>query len=230
MFGLTSDYLAGPYRNNPLSGVMTPEGIQNTYDFEGNIKGDAAKAERAAAEAARAASIGPGIMGDPATPGPTDAPIGPSPESQSYEGGYSAPDSTGEGPGGGPSGEGTASGESGGHGAAGDSSMNALGGVRRATLGPKTATFGEPLPNGNANPETAIFIPDFMAKMGLQGREKEVIQALQTMLQILKGNQSSNEMDDLDEGGEDVVPEMAQPATAKPTITKKEKANGGRRN
>jgi hypothetical protein len=95
--------------------------------------------------------------------------------------------------------------------------------VRKAS-GKETITtkWGEPSTGG----ETAIFIPEIMKKMGMQGREQEVIQALQTMLQILTGNQNGIGDDDSLET-EPPAP-RGVPGIAKPVIAKKEKANGRR--
>ena len=70
--------------------------------------------------------------------------------------------------------------DTGGHGTAGDGSMNARGGVRRATK-PTKAIFGE------AGPETAVFVPDQMRFGGKQPNEDAVIAALETLLAELKG-------------------------------------------
>ena len=68
----------------------------------------------------------------------------------------------------------------GGHGTAGDGSMNARGGVRRASKATK-AIFGE------AGPETAVFVPDYMRRGGKQPNEDRIIAALEQLLAELKG-------------------------------------------
>ncbi len=63
---------------------------------------------------------------------------------------------------------------------ASDASM-ARGGVAKARKATR-ATFGE------AGPETAIFIPEMMKQLGLQGRERDVIRALREALRDLEGS------------------------------------------
>lgn len=57
--------------------------------------------------------------------------------------------------------------------------MNALGGVHFAVR-PERAIFGE------AGPEAAIFIPEFMRKPGLQGNERQVRSALMRAILSLR--------------------------------------------
>jgi hypothetical protein len=110
------------------------------------------------------------------------------------------------------------------------------GGVMRTTR-PETKTirWGEPgTAPGGASGETAIFIPEIMKRMGMQGREQEVIQALQTMLRILKGNQASAGINDVEDPDEDAAmglsPGAPPVAPRLPQIAGKEKANGRRGN
>jgi hypothetical protein len=90
-------------------------------------------------------------------------------------------DTAGAGPG---SNDNAGGGVGGGGGAEGDR----LGGVHRTTKQKTTNwTWGEP---GTAGPgksgETAIFIPDMMKKLGLQGRERDVVDALREALKALE--------------------------------------------
>jgi hypothetical protein len=69
-----------------------------------------------------------------------------------------------------------------------------------------------PLVAEAGQPETGIFIPQIMEKMGMQGREQEVIRALKTMLQMLEGSKRSKASE-----------------SESPKAERKEHANGGRR-
>jgi hypothetical protein len=135
-----------------------------------------------------AATANPGTVsaGDPSEtagglggPGQSDndpnagSPEGQDPGSQ----GAADPGAAGEG------GEGDAGGDNGGNDGSGDGGTGgdsgwAKGGVSRARRSTK-ATYGE------AGPETAIFIPDFMKAPGIQGREQAVARALREYLNIL---------------------------------------------
>lgn len=57
----------------------------------------------------------------------------------------------------------------------------ARGGVIRATR-PTTETFGE------AGKETAVFVPEWMKKPGIQGKERSIIAALETLLKQLRAS------------------------------------------
>ena len=199
---------------------ITEQDVRDARDYGGAYAAASKESERQAQEAAKAAALDAfstptdATIGGPKAPGET--PESPTdPESGANSGG---------GPGGG-AGDGTGTGSAGGSGGDGSTGGDTrrLGGVRKAS-GKETITtkWGEPSTGG----ETAIFIPEIMKKMGMQGREQEVIQALQTMLQILTGNQNSIGDDDSLET-EPPAP-GGVPGIAKPVIAKKEKANGRR--
>jgi len=227
---------------------ITARDVQDAYDYEGNVKGAQRAADRAEQEAAREAALGKsfagGIMGGALGPkGPGETPESPTDTESGANGpggpgagwgsstpssGFGAGEEAGGGTGGGAAGgagDGTGTGSAGGSGGDGSTGGDTrrLGGVRKAS-GKETITtkWGEPSTGG----ETAIFIPEIMKKMGMQGREQEVIQALQTMLQILTGNQNGIGDDDSLET-EPPAP-GGVPGIAKPVIAKKEKANGRR--
>ncbi len=64
----------------------------------------------------------------------------------------------------------------------------AKGGVSRVKRTTR-ATYGEPGTAGNGKSgETAIFIPEMMKQLGLQGRERDVIRALREALRDLEGS------------------------------------------
>lgn len=169
-------------------GVMSPTDIQSIRDYFGE---DAAK--RAAEDSKRQAEmnvrsvLGPLAAEDVGPPGldlgdPTAAERAESMKSAAagYEGGIMG----GASPSDSSSSEGGNTGTSGGHAGGGD---YAKGGVFRTTK-PKTARikFGEKGTGG----ETAVFVPENMKKPGLQGREREVLAALEallTQLQSTKG-------------------------------------------
>lgn len=160
---------APAYEANPYAGLLSPAEIQATYDYEGNIRGAEAAAERAAMENSirQAAATEPEL----GLSGWFGADVG--------QGGGNGPGSEGEA--GGPAGSGSAGPGTGGTGggANSDSDNYAKGGVSRATRGAKRATFGE------RGPETAIFMPDMMKRPGLQGRERQVRRGLQSAYRSL---------------------------------------------
>jgi hypothetical protein len=231
---------------------ITEQDVRDAMDYGGAFAAAAKESQRQAQEAAKEAernTIGPGIMGGPVGPkspgetpeSPTDldsganGPGGPGAGwgSSTTSSGFGAGEEAGGGTGGkgaGDAGDGTGTGSAGGSGGSGSTGGDTrrLGGVRKAS-GKETITtkWGEPSTGG----ETAIFIPEIMKKMGMQGREQEVIQALQTMLQMLTGNQNGIGDDDSLENepvAPGVPPMASKPMRAQPVIAQKENANGRR--
>jgi hypothetical protein len=179
---------------------ITEQDVRDAMDYGGAYAAADKESQRQAQEAAKASALGAfstptdSIAGGP-TGGEIGAGWGSNTPSSGFGAGEEAGGQTGGGsagggaagggpgggsPGGGPDGEGQ-----GGEGRGGDTDWK--GGVRVGTPEkPGKTVFGK------VGKETAIFIPEIMKKMGMQGREQEVIRALKTMLQMLEGNQRAS--------------------------------------
>lgn len=176
---------AGQLREaNPMMGVATPEAIAAMRDIDPNRAADMA-AERAQREANISALEAARRSLDAAQGFSTDTPGWGSRTgvASGYGAGEEATSGLGAGGwggGGDPGTGGRSESDPGGSGMGGDSHGFAKGGVVHAKR-PTTAQFGEPSTRG----ETAIFIPEIMKQAGIQGREQEVLSAMQAMQRML---------------------------------------------
>lgn len=190
--------LSPAFQANPMAGIPTEAAIRLARDYDPNLASRLSAERQSAIDAARAvASENPetslaGWFGGSTTPGPREGQFGG--PTGSLEGGFQGiSESRGEagapGPGEGIGQSGTTSdvgpgegvGQSGTGGDAGDGDSEARGGVvkaRKAT----TKTFGE------AGAETGVFVPEWMKRPGIQGKERSIIAALEALLKQLRAS------------------------------------------
>ncbi len=186
-----STYTIGP-RNTPIYGPRAPEKMPE-YGWLPNLM-----ETMFGTPPTPPASPPPGyapmdVYGEPTPPGELGG--DPGYGAPGLGGGYSGDPHGGDAPGGGPGGQdpgsqGAADTGAEGQGGEGDTDSDgggwARGGVSRVRRTSK-ATYGEPGTAGNGKSgETAIFIPEMMKRLGLQGRERDVIRALREALKALE--------------------------------------------
>ncbi len=193
LLGAVSAYGPMGYaQSNPRAGFMDDPGFRDIGAYFGNI----AEANARSAQTQREGQIrgletdNPetsmrGWFGNEPSPSTPEAPTDPGPTDTASGQGRDAGPGPGEGGAIGGGGEGIGAGgpDAGGNAGAGSRGDEARGGVVKAG-GKRSVTFG----GGPTGGETGIFIPEYMKRPGLQGKERQVLEALRKWQQILSRN------------------------------------------
>jgi hypothetical protein len=177
--------MAPGYEADPLSGVLSPTDLASIGQYFGNI----AEQEARDAQAGLGQSIGPSapgwgeqLAGERSAGAPGVDTSAPSPgEFGNYGEGQGGGGQQGGGDDSGGRDAGSAGDAGTGTGGESGSGYTAKGGVFKAGK-PTTRTFGE------AGKETGIFVPEWMKRPGIQGKEKTIIAALETLLRELRAS------------------------------------------